>query len=446
VAAVKRPLVLAAALGVAVVALPARAQSRRYPPEPVDRDKEQAQHSRLWESAANPQRTPYGKLVFEAEQVMRDGTATGAQEAVKKLDEAVKLLPDEPRAYRLRGDATLRLKDWGRCAGDFANAWARELAGSASAGGKDARARRPPREALDAKQLTELRRKLGVCQARAGQLAEAERTLGEAAVAGNATGEILMRLGEVRIAMGKLEEAIAALEAATEQSDAPSAMIRWLLAGAYDRARRPAESTLAVRSAIETDRNYSALRNEQLPLLGAGEAEYLHGLAYRAADPPKPDYALIYFRYFLKAAKDSPWRRRAEEHIRDLKVSELPEFVERQAGNAALDLAAARAAVRRAMPAMRACVAKTPFIIYKLEITKAGPRTPPTAVHQPRYQILPEGVVVAPAVGLPSVGEVPLAERDGVIRCIEPIALKIPFPPIKEKDTYFRLSFPVIGP
>ena len=458
----KRPLL--ATLALLLAAAPARAQSRRYPPEPVDRDEEQAQRSDLWEAAANPQRTPYGKLIFEAEQLMRDGTTAGALEAVKRLDEAVKLLPDEPKAYRLRGEADLRLKDWPRCAEDLASAWARETAadardegrGDARGKGPEARggrggrggrgATRPPRDALDPKQANELRRKLGTCQARAGKLADAERTLAEAAVTGNATGEIWVRLGEVRIAMGKLEEAIAALESATEQSDAPPALIRWLLAGAYDRARRPAESIEAARKAYDLDRSFSTLRAEQLPLLGAGEPEYLQGLAYLAKDQPQPDYALIYFRYFLKAAKDSPWRKRAEEHLRDLKTAELPETIDRMAGNAPLELTVARAAVRKAMPVMRACAAKTPFIIYEVVVVKSGPRTQPAPLERPRFFAPPESVTVTPKVGLPSTGEVPQAERDGVVRCIEPIASKIAFPPIKEKDTHFKLSFHVIAP
>jgi tetratricopeptide (TPR) repeat protein len=440
---VKRALVAVASL---LVAAPAWAQSRRYPPEPVDKDKEKAQHSKLWEAATNPQRTPYGKLIFEAEQAMRDGTTVGAQEAVKKLDEAVKLMADEPRAYRMRGEAHLRLKTWARCADDLAAAWARESggAGREKAGGPSAAAP-APRERLDAKQLTELRRKLGLCQARAGRLADAERTLADAAVTGNATGEIWMRLGEVRIAMGKLEEAIAALESAAEQTDASPALIRWLLAGAYDRARRPAESVDAVRKAVAADRTFSTLHNEQLPLLGAGEANYLQGLAYMSADQPRPDYALIYFRYFLKVAKDSPWRKRAEEHLKELKVSELPDTIERS-GNAALDPAAARAIVRRAMPAMRACAARTPFIIYDVRITKTAPRTQPVPFERPRSGVPPEKVEVVPVIGLPSTGDVPQADRDGVVRCIEPIASRIAFPPIKEKDTYFKLSFPVIAP
>ncbi|HWO22148.1 MAG TPA: hypothetical protein VNO30_25470 [Kofleriaceae bacterium] len=432
-------------LGAALfAAAPAQAQSRRYPPEPVDRDKEQARHSKLWESATNPQRTPYGKLVFEAEQLIRDGLSASAIEAVKKLDQAVKLLPDEPKALRLRGEASFKLKDWVRCADDLASAWTRETAAARGPTGRAARPARPPRESLDPKQLTELRRKLGLCQARAGRLADAERTLAEAAVAGNATGEIWMRLGEVRIAMGKLEEAIAALESAAEQSDVQSALIRWLLAGAYDRARRPAESTEAARRAAALDGSFSTLRNEQIPLLGTGEPEYLQSLAYMAKDPPQTDYALTYLRYFLKVAKDSPWRRRAEEHLRELKVGELPENLERS-GNAALDLTAARALVRRAMPAMRACAVKTPFIVYEVKITKVGPRTPPGPMERTRY-LATEGVTVIPKIGLPSTGDVPQAERDAVVRCIDPLASKIALPPIKERDTFFGLIFHVVAP
>ena len=435
-------LLLAAAI--VTSAAPARAQSRRYPPEPVDKDREKAEQSKLWDSATNPQRTPYDKLIYAAEQGLREATTAAVQEAVKKLDEAIALMPDEPKAYRLRGDATMVLKDWARCAADLQGAWTRV---TASAGSGAARSPRAVRDTLDAKQLAELRRKLGLCQARAGKLADAERTLAEAAVTGNATGEIWMRLGEVRIAMGKLEEAIAALESAAEQGDAAPATIRWLLAGAYDRARKPAESIDQARKAILLDRNFSTLRNEQLPLLGAGEPEYLQGLAYAAFEQPRPDYSLIYFRYFLKVAKDSPWRKRAEEHLRELKGAELPEAIEKRGGNAPVDATAALGPVRRAMGAMRACAARTPFIIYEVTITKAGPRTPPaTTRDRPRYFAPPETVTVTPVVGLPSTGDVPQAERDTVVRCIEPLASKIPFAAIKDKDTYFRLSFNVIAP
>ncbi len=180
----------------------------------------------------------------------------------------------------------------------------------------------------DARQRTELRRQLGICQARAGRLAEAERTLAEAAVTGNANGEIWMRLGEVRIALGKLEEAIAALESAAEQTDRREGLIRWLLAGAYDRARRPAEAAEQVGQGDQARSRVRVAAQRAAPLLGTRRgSRYLQGLAYMMGEQLRPDYALIYFRYFLKAAKDSPWRKRAEEHLRELKVGELPETI-----------------------------------------------------------------------------------------------------------------------
>lgn len=442
----RRPsVILASFAGLALLALaaPAGAQSRRYPPEPIDRDQERAERSALWESATNPDRAPYGKLVAEAERLLRDGSSASALEAIARLDDAIARMPDEPKAYRLRGEASLRRKDWARCADDLAAAWAREQGAAAA---PDRRSAGAPRDPLEPRKVTELRLRLGTCQAHAGRLAEAERTFAAAAAAGNANGEIWTRLGEVRIALGKLGEAIAALESAAEQNDGKPGQIRWLLAGAYDRARRPAEAAAMVARAMEVDRTFASLRDDQLPLLGPGEPEYLQGLAYMTAEPQRPDYALIYLRYFLRAAKDSPWRKRAEEHIRSLRVGELPEAVERRSGNAPLDLVAARAAVRRAMPAMRACAAKTPFIIYEVELVRVGPRTPPAPLERSRTFTPPESVTVVPKVGLPSVGEVPQPDRDGVVRCIEPIATKIAFPAIKEKDTYYRVLFAVVAP
>lgn len=408
-----------------LLAAPAQAQSKRYPPEPDDADDEQAQRSKLWDSAMNPQQSPYGALIAEAEALLRNRTTAPAREAVPKLDRAIALMPNEPKGYRVRGDAYLLLRDWARCAADLHTAWTRV-----------------PREPLDARQAIDLRRNLAACQARAGKLAEAERTLADVAVSGTALpiGDIWMRLGEVRIALGKLEEAIAALESAKEQSDAPLALVRWLLAGAYDRARRPAEAIAEARSAHGADGNFSTLR-DGLPLLAPGDAEYLLGLAYRSIEQPRTDYALIYFRYFLKIAKDSPWRRRAEEHVRDLKAVELPELVVKT-GDASLKGDDVRPLVRRAMPAMRACAARTPFVIYKVEITKHGPRTRERA----RFTLKPEGVGVEPTVALPSTGDVPQAERDTVVRCIEPIASRIAVPAIRDKDTHASFTFSVIAP
>ncbi len=413
------------------------AQSKRYPPEPVDKDEEEAKKSNLWEKASNPQRKPYDDLVAEAQTALDDKGSDSAGEAAAKLTEAIKLLPDEPRAYRMRGDAHTAMREWMKCAADYTDAILRIK-----------------RSDTDAKLVGDLRRKLGLCQARAGRLADAEKTLADAAAAGGSSGEVWVRLGEVRIAMGKLDEAIAALESAAEQPDVALPLVRWLLMGAYDRARKPALAAEVGRLAIEgrpedgprraPDRDMSLLKNPSMPLLGQGESEYLQALAGAYFDPPRPEQSLVYFRKFLQIAPDSPWRKRAEEHLRELKTADLPEYVDKRGGNAVLDLAAARVAVKRVMPQLRQCLAKHPGLILDVTITKGGPRSADSRVPV-RRGIPPEGTSTTVRENLDNIGS---AERDNAIRCTEQITdrLRANLPAIKEKDTWYRASFLIVGP
>ena len=454
-----RRCVLLGLFGVAVAAAPTWAQSKRYPPEPVDTDRVKAARSALWENAANPDHEPYQDLIDEARAALADRTDDQYQLAVARLDQAIKLLPGDPDAYALRGDAHLLLRDWARCATDL----------------EAAAARAPRGEPADRKAAAEQRRKLGLCLARAGRLADAERVLAEAAMSGTGTGEMLMRLGEVRIAMGKLDEAIAALTAALDASDVPSqALTRWLLAAAYDRGRRPAEAIAEARLAVGLDRSFSSLTSQSLPLIGAGETEYLLGLAWALSrdpsrDPPRPEHALVYFRRFAALAPDSPWRKRAEDHLRELGTAALPEAIERRGGGASLDLDATRTLVRRAMPAMRACMAKLPGSVIEVLITRAGPRgkpappprpqrplRPPPRPHRPPYggnpyqqlrvgSLLPppDGTSVALALDLDGVSR---ADLDAAVRCIDPIAAKLPMPAVKEAGAWYKASFFVVAP
>jgi hypothetical protein len=164
------------------------------------------------------------------------------------------------------------------------------------------------------------------------------------------------------------------------------------------------------------------------------------GLAYSAEPLVRPELALVYFRRFVAAAPDSPWRKRADEHIRDLKASELPESLTRT-GTAQLDLEVARAAVRRAMPAMRACLAKLPAVVVEVEISRAGPRTPPTDRLRPRFFSPPDGVTVRRGAG-----ELSEPELDAVDRCLQPTASRIALPAVKERDTYYKALFYVVAP
>ena len=415
-----------AILGLVILGLaaPASAQSKRYPPAPVDKDAEQAAKSDLWNAAITPERHPYQDLIRGATEALAQRTTDQTLEAIKKLDQAIQLLPHEAVGYRLRGDAQLERRAWVACAADFAAA--------------DAYAQRDDESP---RARAELHRKLGLCQARAGKLGEAEKTLAETAASGSASGEVWMRLGEVRIAMGKLDEAIAALRSAIDATDpAAQAMIHFLLAAAYDRARRPALATTEASEGTRLDRQLATLQNPVVPPLGAGELDYMLGLAYSADPLVRPELALVYFRRFVAAAPESPWRKRADEHLRELKASELPEALTRT-GTAQLDLEAARAVVRRAMPAMRACLAKHPAVVLEVEISRAGPRTPATDRMRPRFFSPPDGVTVRR-----SVGELTDSEVDALDRCVSPLAARLALPAVKERDTYYKAMFYVVAP
>jgi tetratricopeptide (TPR) repeat protein len=409
--------------GVAVRGIPpAWAQSKRYPAQPVDKDSEQATKSDLWNAAITPERHPYQELVRVASEKLAQRTEAATLDAIAKLDAAIRLLPREPDAYRLRGDAHFDRRAWAQCAADFT-----------SADRYTQRGDEPP------KVVMELHRRLGICLARAGKLADAEKTLAETAAAGNAPAEIWLRLGEVRIAMGKLDEAIAALRSALDSTEPPVQLIRFLLATAYDRARRPADALGEASEAVKIDRALGVLNNPVVPPIERGESDYMLGLAY-SAEPPRPEWALAYFRRFLKTAPDSPWRRRAEEHIRDSKTAELPAFLIR-AGTAPIDLEVARTAARRTMPQLRSCLAKAPLAVVEIEVSRSGPRTPASDRLRPRFFTPPDGVVVRRAVG-----ELTDAELESIDRCLQPLATRIVFPAIKERDTFYRASFYVVAP
>jgi tetratricopeptide (TPR) repeat protein len=427
---------LALFLVVIAGAAPAAAQSKRYPPEPVDKDQDKADKSALWEAATNPNQEPYRALVSQAKQAIEQRTTGGLQDSVVFLDDAVKLLPHSPEAYRLRGEAYFWMNDWTRCAADLRTSMLETKAINA----------------LDKKAATDLQLRLGNCQARSGKLADAERTLAEAAAAGTGTGELLMRLGEVRIAMGKLDEAIAALTAALEVPDVQPAQTRFLLASAYDRARRPAEAIAEARRAMPYDRALTSLSNPQLAFIGTGEAHYLLALAWASNEAPRAEYAIAYYRQYLKEAPDSPWRKRAEEHLRDLAGTKFPETIERSAGTAPIELDQAALAIRKVMPAMRACMAKLPSTVIEVRYTHTGPPPPKEPAPQPGrggYMYRPRVMAPPPpgaAIKQDSNTEAASrADTDGAIRCIDPIAAKLGLPPIKEKGGWYTIVFRVVA-
>ncbi len=412
------------ALGLVLGAAPAVAQSKKYPPEVPDKELEEERRSDLWEATLHPDLGPYRELVRDAKRLLEHNTADNRKLALEKLDAAIKRLPSEPDAYLLRGSIHLAQQDWAKCAGDLGHAEDRRGTGDPTA-------------------RTNTRIDLANCLARAGRTADAETTLLRAsASAQTQRAELWMRLGEVRIALGKLDEAIDALSASLD-ADNRNALTRWLLVLAYDRARRPSEALEHAREARKYDPSRTYIEHPPLPLLGTAEADYLQGLAYRYA-MPTPEYALLYFRRFVQLAGDSPWKRRADEHVRELSAIKWPtrETIT-TSGTAAVDVAAARRALERPVAVMSRCLAKLPQTAFQINVRKTGPRTPETVRDRPIYRL---PTPPKPVVHLISLDAAPKLELDEATRCLELQAAKIQLAAPKERDTYYTLSFIVISP
>jgi len=414
-----------AAISIAIAtAESAHAQSSRYPASPVDKEREAEATSKLWEQALDPKRAPYDLAVRNANTMIAQRTNESLGDAVRLLDEAITSVPSRPEGYRSRGEAHLQLKHWAACADDLQAAEARS-----------------PRTDAGTPRIAE-RRTLGICQAHAGRLGDAERTLAQAAATGARDNELWIRLGEVRIAMGKLDEAKAALSAALEVTDTTmQAMIHWLLAGAYDRSREPGNSSDEIRAAATTDRNFSLLTSSVF--LADGESDYLLALAYGVDLPTqvrRPEIELAYFKRFIKNAPQSPWRHRAEEHIRELKDIALPETVERLGGTTSFDQATARTAVRTVMPKLRACLVKAPGLILEVILTRVGPKS--EARDRPRFLPPPAIPSVLPRPNF----DVDPTERDAAVRCVENLLPMISLPAVKDPDAYYKAAFLVAAP
>ncbi|HEY5926853.1 MAG TPA: tetratricopeptide repeat protein [Kofleriaceae bacterium] len=403
---------------------PAYAQSKKYPPVAPDKELEEEKRSDLWESTLHPDTRPYKDLIRDAKRLIEHNTPADTKAAIEKLDAAIKRLPKEPEAYLMRGQLYYAQRDWAKCADDL---------GRAEDYGK----------VDDLTARTKARVELGNCQARAGRFTDAENTFVRAsASAQTQRSELWMRLGEVRIALGKLDEAIDALTAALD-ADSSNALTRWLLAAAYDRARRPSEAVEHAQTAARYDASRTQIEMPTLPFLAPAEADYLNGLAYRYA-LPKPEYALIYFRRYVKLVPSSPWKRRADEHVRELAGIKWPAKESTAISTTTVSVDEIKKQLERPVAAMRQCLAKAPLAAFSVNVMKAGPRTSEAVRDRPIYRLPPPPM--NPIRQQLDLAGSPQEELDAAKRCLEQHVAKLKLPAPKERDTYYTLTFVVVSP
>lgn len=421
-AARRRAVLIAAA--VACIALPARAQSRRYPPPPVDADERVHAPSRFWERVLHPADQSYQPHLATARTLLEQPDAQAAAQALPHLDQAAALAPEHPEVHWLRGLAAERLRRWDLCAESYGRVLAIDPAYTPSLVPRG----REAAWALDAG--------LGLCLAQRGQYEAAIARFKRIASRGAIPFEIHVNLAESYMALGRLADAIDTLVQVNRQHN-PSARVEHLLAAAYDRQQMPDQAREHVRA---------AMRLGTLALLDAPdqiftppeEALYSLGLAY--AEAGDLERALYFFRHYLHVHGNGPWRQRAQQHAERLaRAPRSPRSIAVSNNADPVDVAAVLAVIERADPALQACVRPVPGALFSVRLTIL-PGSDKPARGQARA---PLGVETQVVSALPAVNEDAAAEAQ---RCLEAAAQDIALPrPRTPAGNYTMVTFPVIA-
>jgi len=432
------PIVLAA-LAATATAGPGSGSASRYPPDPVDADKEADEYSDFWERALVPDRGRYDQILEQAQRLVDARTPKELTDAVELLTGAIDMLPDQPDAHYLRGWAHELQQDWAGCADDYV---------ATTAIDPDFELQPNPRNGRGPLADGE-----GVCLARAGRLEEAEAVLAQAAETGTAPANLWLHLGEVDMALGRLDDAITALEGGmriARSTELPG--IHWLRAVAFDRARQPSDAIEAAETALKSDLGMSWVLNRAFPNVPPEDFFYVAGLAYETnldTRPAQPERALLYYREFAERAASSPWKKRAKEHIDALAGFQSTDALTRpnaKQGTSTLDAAAIKKSLGKAINNLASCMADVPRSVAEVRIVLHGPAAkpkrgqpvvlvprPPTAGASAKLVATVQGVTAPSA-----------ADTDAAVKCLQTAAGKLKLGKL-DKGTWLQLTFPVIA-
>jgi tetratricopeptide (TPR) repeat protein len=439
-----RALLAAAAL--ASAAGTAAAQSDRYPPDPVDADREAEERSEYWERALEPHRGRYDTELAQARAKLGGRSPMDLAQAARILDKAIELLPSAPDAYFLRGWVHELASDWARCADDYVAAAARD---PDFVPDPNPRFRGPLADGL------------GTCLARAGRFEEAEAALVPYTATGEASSAIWLRLGEVYMALGRLDDALAALDRAADKARGNDiAPVRWLRATTLDRARRPAAAAEEAAAALrmDTQRQRVPGTSPASPTAPPEDAHYHAAIAYLASSPEEkearlpalpaqPERAVLHLREYLRVAANPAWRKRAEEQLAAQKELEPADALGRpgaKLGATKLDAPAIGRTLRKDLAQLAPCLAKAPQLVAEVRVV----------IHGPAPRAGKKDSVVAdrnrPPAGawarvIAQVGAAPAGpDQVAALECLQAGAKKLKLPKL-ERGGWVQLVFPVIA-
>ena len=462
---------LCACLGATLLAAnPAQAQKKRpesrYQPVAEDYDSPEERRSSLWEQAAFPHRERYAERINRALDYMKRRDVDGDNAAIEKLREAIAMADREPAAYWLLARIYERNEDWRRCVDNYAEVLALDPMY------EPAREHLPrnlgARHALDFG--------MAICQQRAGDF-EAAITHYKRILSRGVTGqesdkrrlreELYRRMGESYMALGRLREAIDALESATREH-MRKALTYYSLAAAYDRDERVAEARKALQSAFSFDDSVRALSATSTWLSPPADLFYYLGLAH--AERNNIGWAVAYFRQYLQVVGDGAWSRRAREHLRDLSREAIISAESVRIDGTAIDAKDAVAAIMRAREPLMKCMADAPGLLLEVRLTALG--LPGRSERKKRSRKSSRGKLVFRIDSAEFLGQ--RQSQSGVVRsslvagvratelysfsttpeqtqhvrsCVESAAMKIAIErPKGGSESYRRVFFPLIAP
>lgn len=320
--------------------------------KPKDFDEDSEGRSDFWERAIHPNKQLYANRIKRAQRYLNRSDQQSRQRAERLLRDAIKLQPDAPKAYWYLGVLHMRNQDWKKCAAvhgkmidkypDF----------------------KPP---VDRRNPRSLDMSVGTCHSLAGNYEGAIRHFKRILARGDTNlYQVHWRLGETYMALGRLKDAIASLKNALRlRSDH---LVRFALAAAYDRNEQLALAREQLKRA-----NISYIGNQQI--IPAEDRVYYKALkAQYQGDARK---AVLYFREYLLKAKRSQWRRRAEHHLKSLKIKKLTVTDLNLDGTAKLDLKLLTARINKAQKAFQTCLSVAPGLLVSVRlVTKKVPGKP----------------------------------------------------------------------
>jgi len=397
---------------------------------PPDYDEESEQKSDFWDRALEPARQKYDDLVEKAVQQLKQMDRSARDLGIAYLRDAAKLAPELPLAHFWLGRAEGQNGNYAACAQEIGRALEADPTFVAP----------PWPEAPDAEWSG--RFELALCRAQAGDFEAAVDGLRRILASGTGSGEpaklalVHWRLGESYMALGRLDEALAALQQAS-RLDAWNVNISFALAVAFDRDEDPTSSRDAMSRALEREPRVSSGS-----LYAAGRAwippedqSYTLGLAYLASN--EAPRALYYLRRYIASTGEGMWTARARGHLEAAQAGAIAGRDLSVRGSGSIDEAKSTAAIGKLDGELQACVAKTPDLLLSVAVTR----------------VVPGGDQKADTARLPGVraavieqGNLKADVLKSATACVETAAGKIALPkPTGPAGAYVTATFSVIA-